>query len=149
MDKEEEINLRRRLFESLEECKKLRDENVKLKALLHSSSTLPFSQQSLQNTKPELYKPELYKTPFPKSDLSPNAKISLFKSLFRGREDVYAIRWESKNGKSGYSPACANEWDPMYCHKPCSKCKNREYLPITDLVSHEFYQPEIGIRLSH
>jgi len=130
MDKEEEIELRRRLSESLEECKKLRDENVKLKALLRSSSlTLPSSQQSLQNTKPELSK-----TPFPKSDLSPNAKVSLYKSLFRGREDVYAMRWESKNGKSGYSPACLNEWDPMYCHKPCSKCKNREYLSITDLV---------------
>ncbi len=28
-------------------------------------------------------------------------KISLFKSLFNGREDVFAIRWE-KDKKSGY-----------------------------------------------
>jgi hypothetical protein len=32
-------------------------------------------------------------------------KIALFRSLFRGREDVYGVRWEGKNGKSGYSPA--------------------------------------------
>lgn len=38
-------------------------------------------------------------------------KIGLFRSLFRGREDVYPRRFESrKTGKSGYAPACANEW---------------------------------------
>jgi hypothetical protein len=37
-------------------------------------------------------------------------KIALFMELFRGREDVYAKRWESKKtGKSGYQPFCANE----------------------------------------
>jgi len=30
--------------------------------------------------------------------------LALFRSLFRGREDVYAVRWE-KGGMSGYSPA--------------------------------------------
>ena len=39
--------------------------------------------------------------------LSADDKIKLFRSLFRGREDVYAVRWEGRNGKSGYSPACA------------------------------------------
>jgi hypothetical protein len=33
-------------------------------------------------------------------------KIALIRSLFRGREDVYAVRWTStKTGKTGYSPA--------------------------------------------
>jgi superfamily II DNA or RNA helicase len=32
------------------------------------------------------------------------AQISLFRSLFKGREDVFAIRWE-KGSKSGYMPA--------------------------------------------
>jgi hypothetical protein len=37
-------------------------------------------------------------------------KIALFRSLFRGREDVYPRRFESRRtGKSGYAPACANE----------------------------------------
>ena len=37
-------------------------------------------------------------------------KISLFINLFRGRTDVYPLRWESLKGISGYSPACGNEW---------------------------------------
>ncbi|HLF29802.1 MAG TPA: hypothetical protein VI566_02090, partial [Xanthomonadales bacterium] len=37
------------------------------------------------------------------------AKIALFRSLFRGREDVYPKRFVSlKTGKSGYQPACRN-----------------------------------------
>jgi hypothetical protein len=41
----------------------------------------------------------------------PAAKIELFRSLFRGREDAYPRRFESrKTGKAGYAPACANEW---------------------------------------
>ena len=40
---------------------------------------------------------------------SSQAKIALFRSLFRGREDVYPRRFESrKTGKSGSVPACAN-----------------------------------------
>lgn len=31
-------------------------------------------------------------------------KIAVFKSLFKGREDVFATRWE-KDNKSGYMPA--------------------------------------------
>jgi hypothetical protein len=42
----------------------------------------------------------------------------MFRSLFRGREDVFARRWESlKTGKAGYSPAFATEWDPVLCGK--------------------------------
>jgi hypothetical protein len=38
-------------------------------------------------------------------------KIALFRSLFRGREDVYPRRFESKRtGKSGFQPVCRNEW---------------------------------------
>ena len=38
-------------------------------------------------------------------------KIALFRRLFRGSEEVYPRRWESRNtGKSGYQPACRNEW---------------------------------------
>ncbi|WP_321899972.1 TOTE conflict system archaeo-eukaryotic primase domain-containing protein [Paraburkholderia heleia] len=41
--------------------------------------------------------------------LSPQQKVQLFRSLFRGRTDVYPLRWESRNsGKPGYAPACAH-----------------------------------------
>ena len=69
---------------------------------------------------------------------SPAAKIKLFQSLFRGREDVYPRRFESrKTGKSGYSPACANEWVRDVCEKPrikCTDCPNRRFFQITDEV---------------
>lgn len=40
------------------------------------------------------------------SNLSTEQKIALFRRLFRGRTDVYPIRWEKKDGsKSGYTPA--------------------------------------------
>ena len=68
----------------------------------------------------------------------PAAKISLFRSLFRGREDVYPRRFESrKTGKSGYTPACANEWIRGVCDKPrikCADCPNRRFFQITDEV---------------
>ena len=42
--------------------------------------------------------------------------IKEFLSLFRGREDVFAIRWE-KDGKSGYMPAYVLNWDEFSKHK--------------------------------
>ncbi len=69
---------------------------------------------------------------------SPEAKIALFHSLFRGREDIYARRFESrKTGKSGYQPACANQWVSGLCEKPrikCAECPHRRFLPVTDRV---------------
>jgi superfamily II DNA or RNA helicase/very-short-patch-repair endonuclease len=71
-------------------------------------------------------------------DSTPAEKIALFRSLFRGREDVYPRRFESrKTGKAGYAPACANEWVPGVCEKPrikCAKCRSRRFLPVTDEV---------------
>ena len=69
---------------------------------------------------------------------SPPAKIALFRSLFRGREDVYPRRFESRTtGKSGYAPACAHEWVRGICEKPrikCTACQQRQFLPVTDDV---------------
>lgn len=67
-----------------------------------------------------------------------DAKVALFRSLFRGREDVYARRFESlKTGKKGCQPVCRNEWVSGVCEKPrtrCDDCSFREYLPVTDDV---------------
>ena len=67
--------------------------------------------------------------------MPPSEKVRLFRSLFRGREDVFALRWQSKSGKSGYSPACGNEWKPGICGKPlvkCLHCNHRKLLSVTD-----------------
>ena len=65
-------------------------------------------------------------------------KIKLFMSLFRGRDDVFAKRWENKKKEtSGYSPACANEWQSGVCQKPktsCSDCKHKDYLLLNEEV---------------
>ncbi len=71
---------------------------------------------------------------------SPAEKISLFRRLFRGRTDVYARRWESLRGKSGYSPVCGDEWKPGVCRKPqvkCADCACRRLLPLDDQVIYD------------
>lgn len=77
--------------------------------------------------------PPLVQAGSPASD-----KIALFRSLFRGRDDVYPKRFESRRtGRSGYQPACGNEWVPGICEKPrirCSECVHRRFLPVTDEV---------------
>jgi superfamily II DNA or RNA helicase/very-short-patch-repair endonuclease len=69
---------------------------------------------------------------------SPEAKIRLYRSLFRGREDVYPRRFESRTtGRAGYQPACGNEWVRGVCEKPkikCSECPHQRFLPVTDEV---------------
>jgi len=78
------------------------------------------------------------KQPVVDNHSNPEAKINLFRSLFRGREDVYPRRFQSrKTGKAGYSPACGNEWVRGVCEKPkikCTQCPNQRFLPVTDDV---------------
>ena len=67
---------------------------------------------------------------------SPQNKIHLFRSLFRGRADVFPRRWQNaKTGKKGFSPACQNEWVPGVCQKPkvkCSGCPHQAFVPVDD-----------------
>jgi superfamily II DNA or RNA helicase len=66
------------------------------------------------------------------------SKINLFRSLFKGRDDVYAKRWEnSKKGTSGYSPVCLNQWLAGVCGKPkiaCAKCEHKSYAALDENV---------------
>ncbi|MEJ6120345.1 DEAD/DEAH box helicase [Vibrio sp. 2-Bac 85] len=54
--------------------------------------------------------------------LSSSQKIDIFMKLFRGRQDIYANRWQNKQGRSGYSVSCHNEWQQGKCNKPKVKC---------------------------
>ena len=71
----------------------------------------------------------------------PAEKIKLFMALFRGRDDVYAKRWEnSKKGTSGYSPVCLNEWKIGLCRKPagkCAECAHKSYAALDERVIDE------------
>ncbi len=108
---------------------KLKLENTRLVALLEANGIewrLPVKSNSTATVDQQ------------SSTLSTADKIGLFKRLFRGRPDIYPLRWESKTtGKSGYSPVCSNEWRPNVCHKPkikCSDCNVRQLSPLTDAV---------------
>ncbi|MBI5421318.1 MAG: DEAD/DEAH box helicase family protein [Parcubacteria group bacterium] len=61
-------------------------------------------------------------------------QFGLFMSLFRGRTDVYARRWE-KEGKSGYSPAYDFDWDEFMAHKrrggSMKDFENKKLIPLT------------------
>lgn len=67
--------------------------------------------------------------------LSVEERVELFRSLFKGREDVFARRWYSvTSGKSGYQPVCTNEWNSQLCNKkahPCAECPNRQFSAIS------------------
>ncbi len=61
--------------------------------------------------------------------------IELYKSLFKGRTDIYAVRW-SKDGKSGYMPAYKVDWTDFNKHKAqggtFKDYKNKEFLLFED-----------------
>ena len=67
---------------------------------------------------------------------SAQEKISLFRSFFCSRTDVFALRWANeKTGASGYSPVCANKWVQGKCNIkkiPCAKCAFRSSLELSD-----------------
>ena len=67
-------------------------------------------------------------------------KIVLYRSLFRGRDDIFARRWE-KNDKSGYSPAYSFNWDEFNAHRArggtLKDFENKTPLPLTDGVVRE------------
>lgn len=104
----------------------LQAENERLIALLEANG-IKWRLTSVPTTSPP--KPE-------SSRLSTEAKVALFRRQFRGRTDVYPVRWESRTtGKSGYAPACANEWRAGVCEKPrikCGDCPNRSLIPLSD-----------------
>jgi superfamily II DNA or RNA helicase len=115
-----------------EECKRLREENARLRAML-----------GIEESRGDRVAPHADQSPAHLSKLTsnfftPEGKITLFQSLFRGREDVYAIRWEGKGGKSGYSPAAAMDWRAINAARPEERKriarKTRILLPLTSEV---------------
>jgi superfamily II DNA or RNA helicase len=134
-----------RLKTAQEECDRLRAENARLRAML--------GMQDSASKEPS-------PTAIPIADVSdsniavpsaPEKKIALFRSLFRGREDVYAVRWEGKGGKSGYSPAGVIDWRAIHAARPEERMKvarkTRMLQPLTDsaIRNHLTGKQTIGI----
>ena len=78
------------------------------------------------------------------SKSSAKDKLSLFRSLFVGRGDMYAHGYRKRSGGIGYTPACANEWVAGICpkranpHARCAGCPQRSFIPLSNqaLVKH-------------
>ena len=113
---------------------RLREENARLRRLLAVHS-IPIPQLPTENPPPT-------KTvePAPPVDKEERARqrIALFRSLFRGREDVYARRWENADGRHGYMPAVVKDWKAINKSRPEDRKKvdqkTRKFLPLTDAV---------------
>lgn len=79
-----------------------------------------------------------------------NEKLTIFKSLFKGREDIYATRWE-KGNKNGYSPAYI--FDPYHykAHRmkggTFQNYENKQYQTLTDgqIIKHLEGEQLIGL----
>jgi len=89
-------------------------------------------------TKPGAAPPQGSSTP-----KTPADKVKLFQSLFRGRPDVFPLRFVSKKtGRGGYAPACSNKWLPELCllksGGKCSDCTNQSFIPVGEhlIVEH-------------
>jgi len=139
----EQLRLQYILMKNLDENNRLiAITEAELAALDSSRSELLARAAELQREKAVLLhvsnEPNLIDKPAVTNQSSQDEKIALFRSLFRGRDDIYPRRFESlKTGKQGYQPVCQNEWVRGICEKPkirCEDCLHREFLPVTDLV---------------
>jgi len=121
------------LQESRREIARLRAENQELGSKLGLSSSSPSARAEAPHPLTTQSSTDVHS--------SLKHKIALIRSLFRGREDVYAVRWTStKTGKTGYSPAVRGGW-------AAAKNRPKSFLPLTDevLESHLTGETPIGI----
>ncbi|EMQ2878666.1 DEAD/DEAH box helicase [Vibrio navarrensis] len=69
----------------------------------------------------------------PVCEMSPQQKLSIYQSYFKGNTQCYAHRWQNQQGRSGYAIACENEWHQGLCGKPkikCLECPNQAFKPL-------------------
>jgi hypothetical protein len=128
------------------ECRRLRQENARLRKLLTEHNIpIPAAGPPAQSCA----KPIEVLSSDERQERA-RKRIALFRSLFRGREDVYARRWESPERRSGYSPAAQKDWKAINRSRPEDRKKvdqeTRKYFPLTDSVieSHLLGKETIG-----
>jgi hypothetical protein len=118
-------SVRGRLADLDVERSQLQREAAALEARLSAEHVPAVKQPSFENA--------------PVTNASPShQKVELFRRLFAGRPDVFPVRWENrKTGRSGYSPACANEWVKGICGKPkvtCGECPHQKFIPPDESI---------------
>ena len=129
------------------ECSRLREENAHLRRLLAQHNILiPPAEPPMR----PFVKP-MEVSPLDEREERARKRIALFRNLFRGREDVYACRWESPDGRSGYSPAAQKDWKAINRSRPEDRKKvdqkTRKYFPLTESVieNHLLGRETVGV----
>ena len=121
-------------LQSAFEMPRLREENTRLRYLLQergiqippvqSTTGIPVTTNALPSARIPVLKAE--------------QRIALFRSFFRGRDDVYAVRWENTDGRSGYMPKADRDWKAYLRTKDEDRKKvdrqTRKFRPLTDEV---------------
>lgn len=146
------------LEKAIQEIERLRQENAQLREKLGIEVSEPkadYNQSGTTSVGPktsveETQQADTYgghglsisaRPPAVDSNSSSREKIKLFRALFRGREDVYAVFWfNERTGRKGYSPASEDPWSSR-------KGKPKKYLPLTDevILSHLTGEKVIGV----
>jgi superfamily II DNA or RNA helicase len=126
---------------------RLREENARLRRLL-SVHSIAIPQLASENPAPA--KTAETAPPVNKEERA-RKRIALFRNLFRGREDVYARRWENDDGRYGYMPAAVKDWDAINRSRPEERKKvdqkTRRFLQLTDAVieNHLMGRETVGV----
>jgi len=126
---------------------RLREENARLRRLLAVHS-IPIPQLAPEG--PPLTKTIETPSPVDKEERA-RRRIALVRNLFRGREDVYARRWEKDDGRHGYVPADVKDWNAINKSRPEDRKKvarkTRTFIPLTDAVieNHLLGKETVGV----
>ena len=129
----------------LRELEQLKTENARLKDLLQANGIV-YEVEATEVDEEKIYSDIM----FPDVHLGKDERVELFRSLFRGRDDVFARRWYSKSmNRGGYQPVCINEWRRGVCNKKvvkCAECPNRSFLPLgyNEICNHLIGNDENG-----
>ena len=139
-------SLSEQLARTTTECERLREENARLRNLLAVGEG---DGEPAEPTVGTAIVVASTPVSLPRTEPSVADKIALFRSLFRGRDDVYAVHWEGADGKSGYAPASLRDWKALSSVPLSERRKQdkatRQLLPLTDEVIFQHLSGKITV----
>jgi len=122
---------------ALRENQRLREENAQLRELLAAHPPSPAEAQA-EKVQRQISLPDPIAVAAVVGPADKAAKVALFRALFPGREDVYAIRWRMKDGTWGYRPDDKKDWNAVLASRPEDRKKvhqqTRTFFSLTDAV---------------